>query len=425
MHGGRTRRVEADFPSGARIRVGLQHNLNSWAVILLALAAQAFVVPRGLAEDSERLRGYFRFSSGDLEPLWGVDDHWSLGLGMNFNRYLGAELAFDYYLKDWGKPEAVGEASSFHLLPEIRLRYPLLKDRLVPYLIAGAGPSWVQGKDAKASAFDKNVSLEGYSYSVAAGAGLEYFIDDNVTFDIEGRYFWVNSIDGAVNGVPQPVDLSTPLFTFGLRIYFDENRPRPLVSAEPEPGSRCYFGVRAGVDVLTDDRWVSGVRLRPEQAAWGGVASQTGGLLLGVDIGRNFGVEVTGDHVNHRIDVDSIGTLAEYGQGWVLANLRLRFPSGRWVPYCYAGAGMTYGEFKDYQPPSVGLNLEGGGFRPAANVGGGLEYFLTRNFSLSADVRWAYTWNQEFGIQNHLPGATGDYSIFAATLGFRVYLFNL
>src|SRR5262245_49907914 len=67
------------------------------------------------AEDSDRFRPYFRFHSGDIEPLWGVDDHWSLGFGANFNRYLGAELAFDYYLKDWGEPKAVAEASSYHI----------------------------------------------------------------------------------------------------------------------------------------------------------------------------------------------------------------------------------------------------------------------------------------------------------------------
>ncbi len=377
------------------------------------------------AEDADRVRGYFRFSSGDVEPLWGVDDHWSLGLGLNFNRYLGAELAFDYYLKDWGKPEPIGEASSYHFIPELRVRYPLLKDRLVPYLIAGAGPSWIQGKDVKSSAFGQNVSLEGYSFGIAAGAGLEYFLDDNVTFDIEGRYLWVNPIDGTVSGQPQQANLSAALFTFGLRVYFDENRPRPLLSQEKEPVSRVYFGVRAGADFLTDDQWVPGVRLHAEQAAWGKVASQTGSLLLGLDLGRNFGVEIAGDHVNHLIEVDGLGRVAEYGQGWVLANLRLRFPSGRWVPYVYAGGGITYAEFKDYQPASEGLHLEGDTLHPAVNVGGGVEYFITRNFSLNADARWAYTWNHGFGIENYLPKTSGDYSIFATTIGFRVYLFNL
>ncbi len=398
---------------------------RSSVVLACVIACGTFTAPCIYAEDSDRPRGYFRFSSGDIEPLWDVDDHWSLGLGLNFNRYLGAELAFDYYLKDWGKPEPLGEASSYHLLPELRLRYPLFRDRLVPYLIAGIGPSWIQGKDVYSSAFNKTVSLEGFTFGVAAGAGIEYFIADNVTFDIEGRYLWVNRIDGKVNGEAQPVDVSAALFTFGLRVYFSENEPRPFLTQEKEAESRFYFGVRAGADFLTDDRWVSGVRLRPEQAAWGKVASQTGGLLVGVDLGRNFGFELAGDHVNHLIEVDGLGNVAEYGQGWVLANFRLRFPYQRWVPYVYAGAGIVYGEFKDYQPASTGLSLEGDRLHPAINVGAGTEYFITRNFSLNVDARWAYTWDHEFGIGNSLPTTSGDYSFFAATIGFRVYLFNL
>jgi opacity protein-like surface antigen len=353
-----------------------------------------------------------------------VDDHWSLGLGANFNRYVGAELAFDYYLKDWGEPEKIGEASSYHLIPELRLRYPLLKDRLVPYIVAGVGPSWIQSKDRKASAFETGADVEGYSFSMAAGGGLEYFISDNVTFVLEARYMWVNPIDGKVSGEAQSVDLSAALFTFGLRIYFNENDPSPLVSQQKEPTSRLYFGVRAGSDFLTDDNWVPGVKLRPEQAAWGGVASQTGGLLVGADIGRHFGVEVVGDHVNHLIDVDGLGKVAEYGQGWVLANLRFRVPTGRWVPYAYAGAGVCYGEFKDYKPGSVGRELEGESMHPAVDVGGGVDYFITRNFCLNGDVRWAYTWDQGFGVQDYLPKAKGDFSYFAVTIGFRVYLFD-
>ena len=122
---------------------------------------------------------------------------------------------------------------------------------------------------------------------------------------------------------------------------------------------------------------------------------------------------------------NGLGTVAEYGQGWVLANLRLRFPSGRWVPYVYAGTGITYTEFKDYQPASADLDLEGDTLHPAVNVGGGVEYFITRNFSLNADARWAYTWSHGFGIENYLRKTSGDYSIVAATIGFRVYLFNL
>ncbi len=56
--------------------------------------------------------------------------------------------------------------------------------------------------------------------------------------------------------------------------------------------------------------------------------------------------------------------------------------------------------------------------------GGGVDYFITRNFCLNGDVRWAYTWDQGFGVKDYLPKAKGDFSYFAATIGFRVYLID-
>lgn len=377
------------------------------------------------SEDADRFRPYFRFHSGDIEPLWGVDDHWSFGLGVNFNRYTGAELAFDYYLRNWGTPQTVGEASSFHLVPEIRLRYPLLHDRLVPYVVAGVGPSWIQGKDVKSFGYDKDPRVEGWTFTMAVGAGLEYFIADNVTFGIEGRYLWVNAIDGTVGGQSEPVDLSSTLFTFGLRIYLDENQPRPLVNRDTETINRLYFGVRLGADILTDGHWTEDATLRPEQAAWGGVGSQTGGLLLGLDLGEHYGVEFALDHINHGVDVAGYGNVAEYGQGWALVNLRLRFPKERWTPYVYVGGGACYAEFKDFHPGSEGLSLKGESLHPAVNIGAGIEYFLLRNLSFNLDTRWAYSWNHTFGVENQILSRKGDVSHFAATLGFRIYLLEL
>jgi opacity protein-like surface antigen len=376
------------------------------------------------AEDADRFRPYLRFHSGDIEPRWNVDDHWSFGLGANFNRYVGAELAFDYFSRDWGSPETVGEVSVYSLMPELRLRYPVLKDRLVPYLVGGVGGAWMQNKDLRPNYLGHAVDLEGYALAYALGGGLEYFIADNVTFGVEGRYLWVNSRDGKVDGVPQAVDVSSPFFTFGLRVYFDENTPRPLATASAEEVNRFYFGLRLGVNVLTDGDWFRGVRWEPEQAAWGGVASQTGGLALGADFGTNLGAELTFDHINHLVTVAGLGETTEYGQGWVLANLRVRYPLGRWVPYGLIGVGGCYTEFKDQKLGSLGYHNDGNRLHPAVGAGLGAEYFIVRNFSFNVDARWAYSWDHEYEIQGLLARGSGDLSYFAATVGFRVYLFD-
>lgn len=388
------------------------------------LAAFMVAVAGGIsnAEDADRFRPYLRFHSGDIEPLWGTDDHWSFGLGANFNRYLGAELAFDYYLREWGEPKSFGEVSSYHLVPEIRLRAPMLKDRLVPYIVAGIGPSWLQSKDVKSWAEDLKPQVEGWTFTVAAGAGIEYFLTDNVTFGIEGKYLWVNSIDGSAGGKAEKVDLSTPLFTFGLRIYFDENHPKPLVIEEKEKTSRLYFGVRVGSEILTEGNLVDHVQLEPEQAAWGGVAGQSGGLLVGADFGKHFGAELTLDHVNNRVHLDNVGDITEYGQGWALASLRYRMPMRRWSPYVTLGGGICYAEVKDTNAKADGMHIEASGMSPALGVSGGVEYFILRGLSVDANVRWGYTWDHSFEIKGRLPPQSGDFSYFGVTIGFRVYL---
>jgi opacity protein-like surface antigen len=377
---------------------------------------------RGRAQDAGRFRPYLKFYDGDLEPAWGVKDHWSLGLGANLNQYLGVEWAFDYYVKDWGRPQVVGQASSYHFVPELRLRYPLLHNRLVPYLLAGLGPSWVQSKDGNPVL--PRSDAQGWTWTASIGGGLEYFIQDNISVGLEGRYNFVNSIEGNIAGRSVPVDMSAALLTFGLRVYFDENHPQLLYSQEPAPGGRVYFGVRAGGDILTDDRLGGRVKLDPEQAAWGGIAGQDGALLFGLDWGGHFGAEIAGESVNHIIDVQGLGQVVEYGQGWVLANFRVRFPYGRLAPYVYAGPGVCYAEVKERKAPADGFDMSGSKWNPAFNIGGGLDYFITRRFALNADARWAYSWNHSFEMSNGIS-VKGDMAIAGITLGFKVYLFDL
>lgn len=411
-----------DFtPGGRRDRTRGRKHLVRLGVTLLV----AILLPSpARAEDADRFRPYLRFHSGDLSPQWGVDDLWSFGLGANFNRYLGAELALDFFERDFDVASygTVGEVAAWNFVPELRLRRPLLRDRLVPYLIAGIGPSFLQLNDRKPAVFGKDTDIQGFTFAVTLGAGIEYFIADNVTFGLEGKYMWVNPITGTVDGQAVDVDVSSPAFTFGLRVYFDENRPRPLATAEHPAHGRLYFGVRVGGAVPTDTGWTDGAKLVPEPSSIGSV-SQTGGLMLGADFGENWGLELSVDSLEYGIDLSGRGTVGEYGMGVALAQLRLQYPlgRGRWVPYFRVGGGAAYGEYNDMKERGAGLSIDAKGIYPAVGVGGGLDYFLTRNFALNADVRWLYTWGHDLNIGNTVNGS-GDFAALGFTLGFRVYL---
>jgi opacity protein-like surface antigen len=307
----------------------------------------------------------------------------------------------------------------------MRVRRAFLDERLVPYAIAGIGPSFLQFNDAKFAGYGRQIDIEGVTFAVAAGAGLEYFFADNLTFGIESRYMWIRPIEGTVDGDPVEVDMSSPLFTFGLRAYFSQNDPEPLVTRS-DPRKRLYFGVRVGGSLLTDGELTSGVDLDPEVSAVGSTVNETGGLALGVDFRAPWGIELEADSLEQSIDMDGTGRLGEYGMGIVIPQLRLRSPigPGRWVPYWTGGVGIGYGEVNDRTEAGTTLGVSAKGIHPALSIGGGLEYFVVSNLSLNADLRWIYTWGHEIQVGNG-PTASGDISALMLTVGFRAYLFDL
>jgi opacity protein-like surface antigen len=379
------------------------------------------------AEDADRFRPYLRFHSGDIAPLWEVDDHWSFGLGANFNGLFGGELALDYFERDYDYADlgTLGEVSAWNIVPEVRLRKPLLKKKLVPYVLAGIGPSFLQFNDSKPSGFDHDIDIDGLTFAVGVGGGIEYFIADNVTFGIEGKYIWINPLESEIDGRKVDVDVSSATFTFGLRVYFDENEPRPMAWTDSKHPNRFYFGVRVGASIPTDEEVENGVSLGPEPAAWGNVANQTGGLVLGADFGPRFGVELSLDSLEPNLELDGLGVMGEYGTGTAIPQLRVRFPfsNRRLVPYVLGGVGAMYAEFNDARPQETHIDVDAKGIYPALRLGAGLEYFLARNFSFNADAGWVYSWGHEVEIVGDRK-AQGDFSAFMLTLGFRVYLFE-
>jgi opacity protein-like surface antigen len=399
--------------------LSLLPKFRALAVVLLPLAGAAVS-----AEDAGRFRPYLRLHSGDVAPLWGVDDHWSFGLGADFNRRWGGELAVDFHEQDLedGRYGRLGEVAAWSFLPEARLRFPTWRNRLVPYLVAGAGPTFLQFNDRKPSADGLDIEVEGWTFSWALGAGLEYFLADNVTFGIEGRYLWMHPLESDVAGRKQDVDLSAPLFTFGLRVFFDETEPRALADGGPSAPRRLYFGLRPGITFLTERRLGSGYRLGPEVSAWGDVG-HGGGFVLGVNLRRHLGVELALDNVEYSIEEAARGRVGEYSVYSLMPTLRLRLPSpsGRWAPALHLGAGAVYAEVNDIKPAGRDLRLAGDGFRPAVTAGAGLEYFAGRNLSFGLDGRWQHTWDHELNPAEAAP-VRGDFSAVYVLLSCRVHL---
>lgn len=377
------------------------------------------------AEDSDRFRPYIHFRSAEFNTAWGVQDGWGFGFGANFNQHIGLEFALDSYEKEFEQRPLgqLGEESLLSLVTQMRLRYPLVNRKVVPYVLAGAGVGFTQFNDRRPPAFGLDIDADDTSPVVAVGTGVDLFLADNIAFNLEAKYLWVTSAESRIDGRRHDLDMSAPLVTMGVRAYFSENRPRPMAELEETVPGRAYFGARFGGSILADKNWAPGVSLDPEVSAWLGKINHSGGLSLGVNLGTVWGVELAADFTEFTIVLDDYGAVGEYSVYTIVPHLRLRWPLGnaRWVPYLMAGVGVTYGEDNDRKESGAGLGLTARNISPALSVGAGMEYFFARNFSFNVDMRWMYTWGHGITAAGNRR-VEGDFSALNVHLGFRVYL---
>ena len=386
------------------------------AVVAVALSAGLLAVS-GRAEDADRPRAYMHFGSGEFNTAWDVHDYWHLSVGMNFDLHWGAELAGDAFELN----QDYGEISVNCFLPQLRFRYPLLKRRLVPYALVGVGGTFMQFNDAKGEATGQSVHAEGWRPAATLGAGLEYFLTDSITFAVEGKYLWAGSLDVELPSRTATANPSTFLATIGLRAYFDENQPRPFAAYDAETAMRVAFGAHYGGAILLDNNIGKGLSLVSEPAAYWDTVNQAAGLTLSADFGENWGVDLQLGGFEPRLRLEGIGDVGEYATFCALPMARLRLPvaEGRIVPYFTAGVGAMFSEFNDSHHR---IDVDAKGFHPVVAVGGGVEYFIHRSVSFTADAWWQNSWGHDFQIGGE--SIQGDFSSVQFQLGFRLYLFE-
>lgn len=379
------------------------------------------------AEDSDALRGYFQLKLGDSAVKGSdVHDYYGFGVGLNLNRYVGVELSgdhFEIFPKVSGRQ--IGEWGVLAIMPQVRLRVPLLGDRLVPYAIAGGGLALTDFNDRKAPAFGVEVKDQSTTPVGTVGAGIEYFLADNIALGIEFKYLFAGNQTLKVAGASHRVNASTPLASFSVRMFYPELHTSPVEPA-PEPAPlRLYGGFRIGFVVPTNTDIGPGVEARPLPYAIGGALNEHYGVAIGLDIGRYFGVEVSIEGYEVAMALRNVGSVGEYALYTAVPQARVRYPllDGRLVPYAIGGVGFGHAEFNDRKPRGADLRIDAKSNSVAATLGAGIDYFVTRRVAAGVESKYSYSPGHPIRINNG-HSEDGTLQGLVVTAGLRVYLFD-
>jgi hypothetical protein len=137
---------------------------------------------------------------------------------------------------------AVGEYAVYTVVPQIRLRYPMLGGRVVPYLLGGVGISYAEFNDRKPHGLHARVDGTDYGIALATGVGLEYFVTNNIALGLETRYQTSQGHQLRLADRTHNVHVDAVLITAGVRIYLGTLwaivSPKDNARASPGPTSK-------------------------------------------------------------------------------------------------------------------------------------------------------------------------------------------
>ena len=371
-----------------------------WVALLSVAILELLPTPFLLyAADSDQPRFYMSIRAGSVvksshqaapgyQGTLGGEDVIGFSAGMNFNKYMGAELSMDRYEFILNSPQGqkAAEYSVAPFLMLLRLRYPLLNDRLTPYVLGGGGVGFVQVDDKFPGIGTTTLNKNDFSPVGALGAGVEYFIANNLTLGLEAKYLFHQASLG-VNGQDNRTNLNGLLWGGSLRVYFSEDTegapPLPALTAGDRP--RIYLAVRTGTSIPTH-RAIS-----PQGSMSGVQGLHFASGSLGVNIGRYWGVELAVDSIEQNITVPPYGRICEYTHTSIMPQLRVMYPlfEDRLIPYAVGGIGAGVAEFGDKTPEGQTATI---GHSQSVSVVGaagvGFDYFVINNVAINFETKY-------------------------------------
>lgn len=323
------------------------------------------------------------------------EPHIGATLGVDLGRYWGIELAGDYVKTNLveASGKKAGDYAVTTLLGQLRFRYPLLQNKLVPYLLAGGGIGY--GEFSGREDFSFNGGGSDTVPLGVIGGGAEYFVSQNIALGIEAKYYFDfhPKIRLSEAEERQKLTLDGVGVTMNMRVYLDQlatGRYAQLAELEPpardSDAMRGYFSLRGGVAFLTDTDAVPGATF-----------DSTSGPLADVSIGMNFnkhwGAELAFDYARTQLRSPTVGKITGYPIWTFAALARFRYPllNDKLSPYILAGPGIGFGEIGDLDQPSSVTGFTGSGGNQNRSIvavfGAGVDYFIGHNVTFNIEVK--------------------------------------
>jgi opacity protein-like surface antigen len=343
-------------------------------------------------------------------------------VGANLNRHVSAELAIDFVETNLNSRafNKIAELAVWNFILQGRYRFPI-GNRLEPYVLAGVGASFSEVNDTAVDARDhplmdrKDLSVVG-----SVGAGIDYFIANNLALSAETKLLYGAHADMLFEGAERTLDMNDLITTVGLRMSVnakDRETGGALPPAKDSDRWRVYLAMRATYPLYTD------TSITPALHHDAAGNRELFGFSAGVNMGRYFGVEIAGEGgETGLISNTGAGDVAEFAFWTAAAQARLRYPvmGGRLSPYIVGGGGLAWTQVNDRNVPleifSVGGETESS---PVATLGGGFDFFLAENIALNIEGRQTFFWERDLIVEG-VP-APVDLSYFGLSGGIRVF----
>lgn len=356
------------------------------------------LIPLVHAADNDQPRFYISIRAGAVvksthqvapgyQGTLGGEDVVGLSAGMNFNKYVGAEISVDRYefILNSPKGEKAAEYSVSPFLGLLRLRYPMLNDRLVPYVLGGAGVGFVQVDDKFPAVGATSLKKNDFSPVGAVGGGVEYFIANNLALGLEAKYLFHQAALG-VNGQDNRTNLNGLLWGGSLRVYFSEdNAGAPPLPSKAADRARFYLAVRTGTSIPTHRS------LSPQGSLSGVQGLHFASGSVGVNVGRYWGLELAVDSLEQNINVQPYGRIGEYTHSSIVPQVRLMYPlaEDRLVPYAVGGVGVGIAEFGDQTPEAAAATTgHAQSLSVVGTAGVGLDYLVVNNVAINVETKY-------------------------------------